>query len=235
MINHITIDKDKLLLPIDFERISNDINDVYNTFCAELLAYEIYFTDEELKKITELIYGDLKSRIEQDPISISEEFIYTLSRSFKVIFFYRIANAIFYMENNEKLLCKAIAFKISEYATSITAIEIHPQAKIGKSFVIDHGVNTLIGATSEIGNNCTILQNVVLGSRKITFNENKKRHPTIGNNVHISGGVRILGAVEIGNYVKIGPDCLIVYDVEDQSIIKLKKTQLILKEMKNEL
>lgn len=222
--------------PINKERIIDDLKDTYETFCKELIDLNIYLQDNELDLIATSIANDLKARVIQDPIAISEAFIYLLSRSFKVIFYYRLANFIFNKidESDIKKICKYCAFRISEYATMTTVIEIHPEAKIGKSFVIDHGVNTLIGATSEIGDDCTILQNVVLGARKITYNGKEKRHPTIGNNVHISGGVRIFGAINIGNNVFIGPDCLITKNVSDNVVVKLERKQTIILSKNNE-
>lgn len=219
-----TLDK-----PITAKRIAEDLIKAYNFFCKELILLKIFLSVDQLKQIADLISTDLKARVDQDPIALSEEFIYSLSRSFKVIFYYRLANHIFYLNDGKdpKNISRYCAFRISEFATRTTCIEIHPEARIGKSFVIDHGINTLIGATTIIGNNCTILQNVVLGSRKITFNEKVKRHPTIGDNVHISGGVRIFGSINIGNNVIIGPDCLIDKDVLDDSIIKLHRRHTI--------
>ncbi len=127
----------------------------------------------------------------------------------------------------EKRLCKFIAYKISERATQLTGIEIHPQAIIGKNFVIDHGVNTIIGATAVIGDNCTILENVVLGSRKITHNNDGKRHPTLGDNVQISGNVRIYGPISIGNNSKIGSGCIITTTLPENSLVKLITKQQV--------
>lgn len=230
VITPITIDSSNTNRPITKNRIIKEILKIYNTFCIELLNLEIGLSDNEIEVISNLILSDLKARIEQDPIALSEEFIYSLSRSFRVILYYRIAHVIYNKNeaNDRNNLYKYCAFKISEYATTTTAIEIHPEAKIGKAFVIDHGVNTLIGATSKIGNHCTILQNVVLGSRKITYNEKGKRHPTIGDNVHISGGARILGPIKIGNNVIIGPDCLVAKNIPNFSVVKLDRKQTII-------
>jgi len=212
---------------INQPRIIDDIIRTLKEFIPDAEKLNV-IDNEDIENISSLIFNDLIARVSQDPVALNDEYIYKISRSFKIIFYYRIAHYLFNIEADD-LYYKYCAFQISEYATSITAIEIHPQAKIGKSFVIDHGVNTLIGATSEIGDNCTILQNVVLGARKITYNENVKRHPTVGNNVHISGGVRILGPIKVGNNVSIGPDCLIAEDIADNTIIRLKKVQLITK------
>lgn len=90
---------------------------------------------------------------------------------------------------------------ISQLARFLTGIEIHPGAKIGKGFFIDHGSGVVIGETAEIGDNVTIYQGVTLGG---TGKEKGKRHPTIGDNVVIGTGAKILGSFEIGDNVKIG-------------------------------
>ncbi|AXG70229.1 serine acetyltransferase [Kordia sp. SMS9] len=211
---------------INKEKVIDDILQVLDTFCKPV---HIQISKLELHELSEVILEDLKARVEQDPIALNDQFIYSLSKSFKVIFYYRIANFLFYLEEqDENLLHKFCAFKISEYAAVTCAIEIHPEAKIGKRFVIDHGINTLIGATSIIGDDCTLLQNVVLGARKITFNKKGKRHPTIGNNVYISGGVRLLGPIHIGDHVMIYPDCIVTDDIPDYSKIKLQKKHLVI-------
>jgi len=96
---------------------------------------------------------------------------------------------------------------ISQVMRFLTGIEIHPGAKIGKGFFIDHGMGTVIGETAEIGKNCVMFQNVTLGG---TGKHEGKRHPTIGNNVLIGTGAILLGPVKIGNNVKIGADTFII-------------------------
>ena len=210
------------------ERVKRDVLNIYKTFCSSIIELNIFLSNADLIELSNIIIEDLKERVKQDPIALSEEFIYSLSKSFKVIFYHRIAHLIFNLEDrgDKKKICQYCAFSIAEYASITCCIEIHPEAKIGRRFVIDHGINTLIGATSIIGDDCTLLQNVVLGARRITFNEKGKRHPTIGNNVHISGGVRLLGPITIGNNVVILPDCLIYENIKDNTIIKLKKVIL---------
>ena len=90
---------------------------------------------------------------------------------------------------------------ISQFSRFITGIEIHPGAKIGQGFFIDHGTGVVIGETAEVGNDVTIYQGVTLGG---TGKEKGKRHPTIGNNVVIGTGAKILGSFKIGDNVKIG-------------------------------
>lgn len=198
----------------------------YRHFMAEM---HVAFTDEDMHLTASVLDSDLEAKMEQDPISTSQRLVF-LSNSFRAIMAYRISNRLHLkMQANHHDSYQLIAYKMAEESASQTSIEIHPGAEIGRSFVIDHGVNTLIGATSQIGDGCTILQNVVLGARKITYNGEGKRHPTIGNQVQISGGVRILGPVKIGNYVCIGPDCLILEDIPDHSRVKLVKSVMVVK------
>ena len=96
---------------------------------------------------------------------------------------------------------------ISQIMRFFTGIEIHPGAKIGKGFFIDHGMGIVIGETAEIGTNCVMYHNVTLGG---TGKEKGKRHPTIGNNVTIGTGAILLGRVQVRNNVKIGADTFII-------------------------
>lgn len=136
--------------------------------------------------------------------STLEVFLYP---SFRVQIYHRISK-FFY---NHKM--HFIARLISEHAKRRTGIEIHPGAKIGKGLFIDHGTGVVIGQTAIIGNNVTMFHGVTLGG---TGNEKtKKRHPTIGNNVFIGSGAKILGNINIGNNVKIGANAVVLNDVEE--------------------
>ena len=102
---------------------------------------------------------------------------------------------------------------IFEFAKRRTGIEIHPGATIGKGLFIDHGTGVVIGQTAIIGDNVTMFHGVTLGG---TGNEKtKKRHPTIGNNVFIGSGAKVLGNINIGNNVKIGANAVVLKDVEE--------------------
>lgn len=110
-----------------------------------------------------------------------------------------------------------IARFISEFAKRRTGIEIHPGATIGKGLFIDHGIGVVIGQTAIIGNNVTMFHGVTLGG---TGNEKtKKRHPTIGNNVFIGSGAKVLGNITIQDNVKIGANAVIIKNVEKNSTI----------------
>lgn len=138
--------------------------------------------------------------------------------------FYRIAHFLY----NIKLFF--IARLISQLGRFFTGIEIHPGAKIGKRLFIDHGMGIVIGETAEIGDDCTIYHQVTLGG---TGKDKYKRHPTVGNNVMIGAGAKVLGPINIGNNVKIGAGAVVLKSVEDDvtvvgvpcdRIIKRKKT-----------
>lgn len=106
---------------------------------------------------------------------------------------------------------------ISQFNRFITGVEIHPGARIGRGFFIDHGMGIVIGETAEIGDNCVLFHNVTLGG---TGKHKKKRHPTIGNDVFIGTGATILGPVTVGNNVKIGANTFIVmHDVPDNCTV----------------
>lgn len=126
------------------------------------------------------------------------------------ILLHRIAHAL--NRNGLQLLARLI----SQFNRSLTGIEIHPGAKVGKRLFIDHGMGVVIGETTEIGDDVTMYQNVTLGG---TSMEKKKRHPTIGSNVVIGAGAKILGNVWIGNGAKIGAGSLVIKDVPENMIV----------------
>lgn len=107
--------------------------------------------------------------------------------------------------------------RIISYITRIvTGIEIHPAAKIGRRFFIDHGEGVVIGATTEIGDDVLIYQQVTLGG---TGKEHGKRHPTLGNSVIVGAGAKVLGNINIGDYVRIGAGSVVVDDVPENSTV----------------
>ena len=105
---------------------------------------------------------------------------------------------------------------ISQISRFLTGIEIHPGAKIGRRFFIDHGMGVVIGETAEIGDDVLLYQGVTLGG---TGNEQGKRHPTLGNNVVVGTGAKVLGSIRIGNNVKIGAGSVVVRPVPDYSTV----------------
>lgn len=109
-----------------------------------------------------------------------------------------------------------IARLISQVSRFFTGIEIHPGAVIGKGLFIDHGMGVVIGETAEIGDNCTIYHGVTLGG---TGKDTGKRHPTIGNNVLISTGAKILGPFKVGDNSKIGANAVVLNEVEPNTTV----------------
>ena len=146
---------------------------------------------------------------ERDPAihSDMEVFLYP---SFKAMMYYRIAHKQ-YLKGHYFL-----ARLISQRGVRKTGIEIHPGATIGKGFFIDHGTGVVIGETAEIGDNVTVYQGVTLGG---TGKEHGKRHPTIGNNVMISTGAKVLGSFKIGDNSKIGAGSVVLEEVPPGSTV----------------
>lgn len=129
-----------------------------------------------------------------------------LYSSFWAMIFHRIAHKIY--KKNLFFLSRLI----SQFSRSLTGIEIHPGATIGKGFFIDHGMGVVIGETCEIGDNVLVYQGVTLGG---TGKDVGKRHPTIGDNVLIGSGAKVLGPINIGNNVKIGAGSVVLNDIPD--------------------
>ena len=140
---------------------------------------------------------------EKDPAITStlEVFLYPC---FKAQLYYKISH---YLYKRKHFL---LARYISEKAKRKTGIEIHPGAKIGKGLFIDHGTGVVIGETAIIGDNVTMFHGATLGG---TGKEKGKRHPTVGNNVFIGSGAKVLGNITIGDNVKIGANAGILKDV----------------------
>lgn len=150
------------------------------------------------------INKDIEYIMENDPAARSKIEVLLLYPSLHALIMYRISH-LFY---NKKLFF--IARLISQISRFITGIEIHPGAKIGEGILIDHGMGVVIGETAEVGNRVTIYHGTTLGG---TGKDIGKRHPTVGNDVVIGAGAKILGPVNIGSNVKIGANAVVVKDV----------------------
>ncbi len=105
---------------------------------------------------------------------------------------------------------------LSQFTRTLTGIEIHPGAKIGKGVFIDHGMGVVIGETAEIGNRCLLYQGVTLGG---TGKDHGKRHPTLSENVVVGAGAKVLGAIQVGANTRIGAGSVVVRDVEADSTV----------------
>ncbi len=156
------------------------------------------------------IRRDVQAVFDRDPAAKSVLEVLLCYPGFHAIIFHRVAH-FFY---RKKLYL--IARLISQLSRFLTNIEIHPGARIGEGLFIDHGAGVVIGETTEIGNNVTIYQGVTLGG---TGKEKGKRHPTIGNNVVISTGAKILGSFTVGDNSKIGAGSVVLGPVPPDSTV----------------
>lgn len=139
--------------------------------------------------------------------SSMEVFLYP---SFKVMMHYRVAHKLYLKKHY------FLARWISQRGVRKTGIEIHPGAEIGKGFFIDHGNGVIIGETTIIGDNVTLYQGVTLGG---TGKEQGKRHPTLGNNIMVGAGAKVLGSCIIGDNCKIGAGSVVLCDVPPGSTV----------------
>lgn len=130
--------------------------------------------------------------------------------SFYSVLFYKISHKLY---NNNHFFSARL---ISQISRGLTGIEIHPGAKIGKNLFIDHGMGVVIGETCEIGDNVIIYHGVTLGG---TGKDVGKRHPTIGNNVIIGCGAKVLGPITIGDNCKIGCNAVVLKSYENNSTL----------------
>lgn len=129
----------------------------------------------------------------------------------KAIFFHRVAHGLY------KVRLFFFARFLSEFSRWITGIEIHPGARIGKNFVIDHGMGVVIGETAIIGNDCMIYHGVTLGG--VIKSGQVKRHPTLKDSVVVGTGAKVLGNIVIGARTKIGAGAVVVADCEEDSVM----------------
>lgn len=146
----------------------------------------------------------------RDPAARTPIEIILLYQGLHALVYYRIAN--FFYRKNLFFMARAI----SQFARGLTGIEIHPGAKIGKGFFIDHGMGVVIGETTVIGDNVLLYQGVTLGGTGL---EKGKRHPTIGDNVVIGTGAKVLGNITIGDNSYIGANAVVIKDVPANSTV----------------
>lgn len=156
------------------------------------------------------IRSDVKAVLDRDPAARSFWEVFFLYSGVKAIRHYRIAHWFY----NKKMYF--IARYISQRARRITGVEIHPAAVIGNGVFIDHGMGVVIGETTVIGDNCTIYQGVTLGG---TGKDKGKRHPTIGNNVVIGSGAKVLGPFRVGDNSKIAANAVVLSEVPDNCTV----------------
>lgn len=149
---------------------------------------------------------DIAAIRERDPAAMSDLEVFWLYNGYKAIRSHRRAN--FLQRRGLRLLARWE----SQRCVRRTGIEIHPAAKIGRRFFIDHGTGVVIGETTEIGDDCTLYQGVTLGG---TGKDTGKRHPTLGDHVMVGAGAKVLGPIRIGNNVQIAAGAVVLTDIPD--------------------
>lgn len=161
-----------------------------------------------VKKLVCEVREDVAAVRERDPAARSDAEVLLLYSGVHALIAHRIAHGLH--ENGHYFSARAI----SQTAKLFTGVEIHPGAKIGKGFVIDHGSGVVIGETAEIGDNCTIYQGATLGG---TGKDVGKRHPTLGNNVLVGAGAKVLGPFTIADNAKIAANAVVLKEVPENS------------------
>lgn len=146
----------------------------------------------------------------EDPAANSVLEILLCYPGFHAVLLHRLAHRLY--RGKFRLLARII----SQWSRAMTGIEIHPGATIGRRFFIDHGMGVVIGETTEIGDDVLLYQGVTLGG---TGNQRGKRHPTLGNNVVVGTGAKVLGNITIGNHVRVGAGSVVVKPVPDNSTV----------------
>lgn len=166
--------------------------------------------DSNLNRILNFFISDVSTAFNKDPAANTLIEVLTSYPGIKAVLLYRVAHFFW------RIGMPFIPKYISDIARELTGIEIHPGAVIGSEFFIDHGSGVVIGETTIIGDNCTIYSGVVLGGTSL---KKEKRHPTIGDNVVIGTGAKILGPITVSDNVRIGANSVVVNDVPSNSVV----------------
>ncbi|NBQ59991.1 MAG: serine O-acetyltransferase [Actinobacteria bacterium] len=156
------------------------------------------------------ILEDIDTAKAKDPAARNRLEIVLTYPGVHAVWGYRIAHFLW------RIKLKLLARIYSNWIRTVTGIEIHPAAKIGRRFFIDHGMGVVIGATAVVGDDVMIYHDVTLGARGISSG---KRHPTIGNNVVIGAGARVLGDIKVGDGVKISANMVVTKEVPAETMV----------------
>lgn len=153
---------------------------------------------------------DINAVLADDPAAKGRLQVLLLYSGLHAIWAYRLSHALH--RHGFAFLARAL----SQLARFFTGVEIHPAAKIGRRFFIDHGMGVIIGETAEIGDDCLLYQDVTLGG---TGNEKGKRHPTLGSHVVVGSGAKVLGNIRIGDHVRVGANSVVLNNVPSHSTV----------------
>jgi serine O-acetyltransferase len=163
-----------------------------------------------VRKLADRLVEDLDGAIERDPAANSRLEVALTSPGLHAIWAHRGIHEL-WKRPGGRLPARVLA----TVARSVTGVEIHPAARLGRRFFIDHGMGVVIGETAEVGDDVMLYHGVTLGGRSLAH---VKRHPTVGNRVTIGAGARILGPVLVGDDVQIGANSVVVKDVPDGAV-----------------
>jgi serine O-acetyltransferase len=182
------------------------ISDLLQMFAALLFIWAVtkvfFYT---------LFFKDLvRAAQDRDPAATNAFVVIFTYAGVKAVAHHRVANLLHGMK------LKFLARLVQQWARWLTGIEIHPGASIGKGIFIDHGMGVVIGETSVLGENVTLFQGVTLGG---TGKEKGKRHPTLGNNVVVGAGAKVLGNISLGDNVSVGANAVVLQDVPSNSTV----------------
>ncbi len=244
----------KLQCVLQTMEIVGRVADIIKSFLPQKYYAAIGTTDEEVfelvnELVEDWIIDDMIAYAENDPAAKGDyNYVYSACKGFEALMYYRIAHMFvaskkFGDEDSCQEYLRTIARQITEEAKVKTGIDINPACTIGKRCVIDHGVGTLIdggveyfwntsvyGETAIIGDDCNILNDVVIGAYEVNKGQvDGRRHPKIGNKVTICSGARILGPIDIGDNVHIGTRVIICHDVPSGYTVTLKSQYQISK------
>ncbi len=156
------------------------------------------------------IQEDLTAVLDRDPAARSAWQVALLYPGLHAIWLYRLAHRL------HGLGLVFVARALSQLGRLLTGVEIHPGAKIGRRFFIDHGMGIIIGETAVIGDDCLLFQGVTLGG---TGNQSGKRHPTLGDRVVVGAGAKVLGGIDIGSDTRVGANSVVLHNVASHSTV----------------
>lgn len=157
-----------------------------------------------------MLLTDLQTIYERDPAARNWLEVLFCYPGLQALVFHRVAHKL------QQMKIPFVPRLISQISRFLTGIEIHPGAKIGKGVFIDHGMGVVIGETAIVGDNALIYQGVTLGG---TGKQTGKRHPTLGNNVVVGAGAKVLGNIQIGDHVRIGAGSVVLRDVPSHTTV----------------
>ena len=169
-------------------------------------------TERRSDSLLRTLREDLRAAQDRDPAARSMVEVALAYPGVHALWIHRVSHRLWTSGGVARMPARLL----SQFARFLTGIEIHPGAKIGRRMFIDHGMGVVIGETAEIGEDVLLYQGVVLGGTTL---EKKKRHPTLGNNVLIGAGAKILGPFKVGDYAMIGANSVVLHEVPAEATV----------------